>query len=154
MRIRTSTAAVLALAIAVSGSASAAQNKQPLQVEHGKIAVPGGEIRQARTGPYPMYEDRPITNGSTQWAFGIDKRTRGTRFSLAYTRGTATTDTSTAGGDAFGIVFYDEKGHEVGTVNNTYGGQKAETGTVPVHASFANVISDYGLNMPFTYKAG
>lgn len=154
MKIRTGTAFALALAIALGGSAAAAQDKQPLQVERGKIAAPGGEIRQARTGPYPMYQDRPVMNGSTQWAFGIDKRTHGKRFSLAYSRGTATTDTSTAGGDAFGIVFYDEKGHEVGTINNTYGGQQPENGTVPAIAAFANVISDYGLNMPFTYKAG
>ncbi len=155
MTIRTCVAAAAALSLAVGGgSALAAGQKQPLQTENGKIAAPAGELRQGRTGPYPMYEDRPIMNGTTQWAFAVDARTRGTRFTLAYARSTGMADISSAGGDAFGIVFYDEDLYEIGTVNRTYGGEKPEVGVVPATAAFANVFSDYGLNMPFTYRAG
>ena len=100
-----------------------------------------------------MFEDRPILNGTTQWAFAIDKRTRGKRFSLSYSRSGGMADISSAGGDAFGIVFYDDDLFEIGTINKTYGGMKPETGVVPATAAWANVVSDYGLNMPFVYRA-
>ena len=78
----------------------------------------------------------------------------GKRFSLAYSRSGDMTDISSANGDAFGIVFDDEDLYEIGTINKTYGGQKPATGVVPATAAFANVISDDGLNMTFTYRAG
>lgn len=154
MTVRTYAVAALALSTAFSGTALAAKPKAPLQSERGQIALPVGETRQGRTGPYPMFEDRPILNGTTQWAFPVDTRTRGKRFSLAFSRGNGMTDISSAGGDAFGIVFYDEDLYEIGTINKTYGGSKPEVGVVPATAAWANVVSDYGLNMPFLYRAG
>ncbi len=154
MTVRTYTAAALALSVVFSGGAMAAKPKSPLQTERGQIAAPGGELRQLRTGPYPMVEDRSAANGTTQWSFAVDKSTPGKRFSLAHARGAGATEFGTASGDAFGIVFYDARANEVGTVNRTYGGQQPETGLVPATAAFAAVVTDYGLNMPFVYKAG
>ena len=154
MRTRTCAAAAVALLITTGGGALAATPRAPLQSERGQVAVPLGELRQARTGPSPRVEDRAVANGVTQWAFPVDPRTRGTRFSLAYSRSTGATGLSTASGDAFGIVFYDERLHEIGTVNRTYGGAAPETGVVPRTAAWANVITDYGLHMPFLYRAG
>lgn len=149
------TASVAMFSLALGGSAVAAKPNAPLQTETGKIAVPLGGHPQARTGPYPMFQNEPMTNGSTEWSFKIDKRTRGKRFILENNPNPDSgADISTAGGDAYGIVFYDEKTNETATINNTYGGFEPETGIVPEDATWATVFSEYGLNMHFVYRVG
>jgi hypothetical protein len=148
-------AAAAVLSLALGGSAVAAKPKTSAQTEKGKIAVPFGSHREGRTGPYPMFEDRSIANGTTLWAFKVDRRTLGKRFTLEHDQNSGSgSDISTAGGDAYAIVFYDAKANETATINNTYGGFKPETGIVPADAAWATVVSEYGLNMSFLYRAG
>lgn len=56
--------------------------------------------------------------------------------------------------DAYGVTFYDKRGHQVRTVNETYGGFGPEVGVVPDTAAYTLVFTEFGLNMRFRYRAG